>query len=37
MKVLNEKIGADYAMYHADCVEGVSGLPDESVLDEVRR
>ncbi|HVM93902.1 MAG TPA: DNA methyltransferase [Terriglobales bacterium] len=31
MKVLNEKIGNDYAMYHADCVEGVSGLPDESV------
>jgi len=31
VKVLNEKIGNDYAMYHADCVEGVSGLPDESV------
>lgn len=31
MKVLNEKIGTDYAMYHADCVEVVSGLPDESV------
>lgn len=31
MKVLNEKIGTDYAMYHADCVEGVAGLPDESV------
>lgn len=31
MKVLNEKIGVDYAMYHGDCVEGVAGLPDASV------
>ena len=31
MKVLNEKIGENYAIYHADCVEGVRGLPDESV------
>lgn len=31
MKVLNEKIGVDYAMYHGDCVECVAGLPDASV------
>jgi DNA modification methylase len=31
MNVINQKIGNDYVMYHGDCVEVVSGLPDESV------
>lgn len=31
MKVLNQQIGDGWAMYHADCVEGLRGLPDESV------
>jgi DNA modification methylase len=31
MNVLNQKIGNDYVMYHGDCVEVVSGLPNESV------
>lgn len=31
MKVLNEHHGDGFAAYHADCVEGVSGLPANSV------
>ncbi len=29
--VLNQKVGDDFVMYNADCVEVVSQLPDESV------
>lgn len=29
--VLNQKFGENWAMYHADCVEGVAQLPDESI------
>lgn len=31
MNVLDQAHGERWAMYHADCVEGVRGLPDESV------
>ncbi len=31
MSVINQKIGQDYVMYHGDCVEVVSQLPDNSV------
>ncbi len=31
MKVLNQHTTEDFAMYHGDCVEVVSGLPDRSV------
>jgi DNA modification methylase len=31
MSVLNQKTGNDYVMYHADCVEAASQLPDNSV------
>ena len=31
MKVLNQQITDDYAMYHGDCVEVVSSLPSDSV------
>ena len=30
-KVLNQAIGQNYALYHADCVEGLKNLPDNSV------
>lgn len=31
MKVIDQVVTDDYAIYHADCVEGVKGLPDNSV------
>jgi hypothetical protein len=31
MKVINQTIGANWAMWNGDCVEVVKGLPDESV------
>lgn len=31
MKVLDQFLSKDFAAYHADCVEGVSFLPDESI------
>ena len=31
MKVLSQEHGEKWSMYHADCVEGLRGLPDESV------
>jgi DNA modification methylase len=31
MKVLDQKHGTNWSMYHADCVEGLRGLPDASV------
>lgn len=31
MKVLNEKIGKKYAVYHADCIDVLRGLNDESI------
>lgn len=30
-KVINEVVNDDYAIYHADCVEGMKGIPDNSV------
>jgi len=30
-KVINEVVTDDYAIYHADCVEGMKGIPDNSV------
>lgn len=30
-KVINQVITEDYAIYHADCVEGMRGIPDDSV------
>jgi len=30
-KVINEVVNDDYAIYHADCVEGMKGIPDDSV------
>lgn len=31
MKVLDQSMGENYAMYHADCIEGIKGLPDDSI------
>ena len=31
MKVLDQAVTDDYAIYHADCVEGMKGIPDNSV------
>lgn len=31
MKVINQSVGERFALYHGDCVEVVSGMPDESV------
>ncbi len=31
MKCINQSIGDGYALYHGDCVDVVSGLPDRSV------
>ena len=31
MKVLNQVIGSDYAIYHGDCVDVLKGIPNESV------
>lgn len=31
MKVLNQAVTEDYAIYHADCVEGMRGIPDDSI------
>lgn len=30
-KVVNEVVNDDYAIYHADCVEGMKGIPDDSI------
>ena len=30
-KVLNQVVTEDYAIYHADCVEGMKGIPDNSI------
>jgi len=30
-KVIDQVITDDYAIYHADCVEGMKGIPDDSV------
>jgi DNA modification methylase len=31
VKVINQSITDSYALYHADCVDAVSGLPDNSI------
>lgn len=31
MKVINQKVTNDYAMYHGDCVHVLKGLPDNSI------
>ena len=31
VKVLDQSIGKNYALYHADCVEGLRNVPDDSV------
>lgn len=31
MKVLDQEIKDDYALYHGDCVEVIKGIPDDSV------
>lgn len=31
MNVLDQEVGEHFAIYHGDCVEVVSGLPDESI------
>lgn len=31
MEVLNQSVGSNYAAYHGDCVEVLSGLPDKSI------
>lgn len=31
IKVLNQRLGRNYALYHGDCVEVVKGLPDNSI------
>lgn len=31
MKVINQKVTNDYAMYHGDCVHVLNGLPDNSI------
>lgn len=30
-KVINDVVTDDYAIYHADCVEGMKGIPDNSI------
>lgn len=31
VKIIDQEVTEDYAIYHADCVEGMKGLPDDSV------
>ncbi len=31
MDVLNQKLGTNYAIYNADCIEALRGMPDESI------
>ncbi len=31
MKILNQYQGENYVMYHADCIDAISGIPDESI------
>ncbi len=31
MKVIDQVVTDDYAIYHADCVEGMKGIPDNSI------
>lgn len=31
MKVLNQAVGQNFAVYHGDCCEVIQGLPNESV------
>jgi len=31
MDVINQVVNDDYAIYHADCVEGMKGIPDDSI------
>ncbi|MFA5409968.1 MAG: site-specific DNA-methyltransferase, partial [Bacilli bacterium] len=31
MKILNQYQGENYVMYHADCIDAIAGIPDESI------
>jgi DNA modification methylase len=31
MNVINQEVTEEYALYHADCVEGIAGLPEASI------